>query len=150
MLAVLCKTDNPLLLPGPWYSWKVSYLLTQRPSHFILKTALWGRSLVVVQLLIYVWLFATPWTAACQASLSFTVSQSCSNSCPLRWWSHPTILSSATPFCSCSQSFPASGSFPMSQLFASGGQSTGASASASVLLMNIQGWFPLGFTGLIS
>ena len=75
----------------------------------------------------------------------------CSNSCPLSWWCHPTISSSVTPFSSCFQSFPASGSFPMSQLFTSGGQSVGASASASVLnSMNIQGWFPLGLTGLIS
>ena len=73
-----------------------------------------------------------------------------SNSCPLsRWW-HPTISSSVIPFSSCLQSFPASGSFPMSQFFASGGQSTGASASPSVLPMNIQDWFPLGMTGLIS
>ena len=73
-----------------------------------------------------------------------------SNSCPLNQWCHPTITSSATPFSSCPQSFPASGSFRMSWLFASGGQSTGASASASVLPMNIQDWFPLGLTGLIS
>ena len=71
----------------------------------------------------------------------------CSNSCLLSWWCHTTISSSVTRF-SCPQSFPASGSFPMSQLFASGGQSIGA--SALVLLMNIQGWFPLGLTGLIS
>ena len=66
------------------------------------------------------------------------------NSCPLSRWCHPTISSSVIPFSSCLQSFPISGSFPMSQLFASGGQSTGASASASVLPMNIQDWFPLG------
>ena len=75
-------------------------------------------------------------------SLSLKV---CRNSCPLSQWCHPTISSSVIPF-SCLQSFPASGSFPMSQLFASGGQSIGASASASVLPMNIQGWFPLGLT----
>ena len=63
---------------------------------------------------------------------------------------HPPISSSVVPFSSCPQSLPASGSFPMSQLFASGGQSIGVSASASVLLMNIQGWFPLGWTGWIS
>ena len=70
------------------------------------------------------------------------------NSCPLSWWCHPTISSSDAPFSSCPQSFPASGSFPVSQLFASGGQSTGPLVSASVLLMNIQGLFPLGLTGL--
>ena len=73
-----------------------------------------------------------------------------SNSSPFSWWCHPTISPSATPFSFCLQSLPASGSFPMSQLFSSGGQSTGVSASASVLPINIQGWFPLGLTGLIS
>ena len=72
-----------------------------------------------------------------------------SNSCPLSRWCHPTISSSVVPF-SCHQSFPASGSFPTSQLFTSGGQSIGPSASASVLPMNIQDWFPVGLTGLIS
>ena len=74
----------------------------------------------------------------------------CSSSSPLSWWCHPTISYSFTSFSSCPQSFPALGSFPMSQLFASGGQSIGASASASVLPLNIQGWFPLGLTGLVS
>ena len=73
-----------------------------------------------------------------------------SNSCPLSWWCHPTILSSVVPFSSCLQSFPASWSFPVNQLFTSGGQSIGASVSASVLTVNIQGWFHLGLTGLIS
>ena len=67
------------------------------------------------------------------------------NSCTSSWWCRPTISSSVVPFSSCLQSIPASGSFPMSQLSASGGQSTGVSASASVLLVNMQGWFPLGF-----
>ena len=74
----------------------------------------------------------------------------CSNSCPLSQWCHPTISSPVAPFSSWLQSFPASGSFLMSQLFTSCGQSIGASASASVLPMNFQDWFPLGFTGLIS
>ena len=74
----------------------------------------------------------------------------CSNSCPLSQWCHSTISSSVTPFSSCPQSFPASESFPVSGLFASGGQWIVASASASVLPMNIQDWFPLGLTGLIS
>ena len=73
-----------------------------------------------------------------------------SNSCPLHWWCHPTTSSSVVPFSSCPQSFPASGSSQMSQLFASGGQSIGVSASASVLPMNIQDWFPLGWTDWIS
>ena len=73
-----------------------------------------------------------------------------SNSCPSSWWCHPAISSSVVPFSSCPQSLPASGSFPMSQLFSSGGQSTGVSASASVLPMNTQDWSPSGWTGWIS
>ena len=73
-----------------------------------------------------------------------------SNSCPLSQWCHPTISSSVIPFSSCLQSFPASGSFQMSQLFTSGVQSIGVSASASVLPMNTQDWFPWGWTGWIS
>ena len=72
-----------------------------------------------------------------------------SNSCPLSWWCHPIISSSVFPFSSCLWSFPALGSFPMSQFFTTGGQSIGVSASASVLSMNIQDWFPLGLTDLI-
>ena len=72
----------------------------------------------------------------------------CSNSCPLSWCCYPAILSSVVPFSSRLQSFPASGSFPVSWLFALGGISIGASASASVFPVNIQGWFPLGLTGL--
>ena len=74
----------------------------------------------------------------------------CSNSCPLSQWCHSTIWSSAIPFSSFFQSFPALGSFPRNQFFASSGQSIGTSASASVLPMSVQGWFPLGWTGLIS
>ena len=90
---------------------------------------------------------ATPWTVACQTSLSITGVYS--NLCPLSQWCHPTISSSVIPFSSFLQSFPASGSFQMSQLFASGGQSIGVSASTSVLPVNIQDWFPLGWTGWI-
>ena len=74
----------------------------------------------------------------------------CSNSCPLSWWCHLTIPSSVIPFSSCLQSFPASGSFAMSQGIILGGQSVGASASTSVLPMNIWDWFPIQLTGLIS
>ena len=73
-----------------------------------------------------------------------------SNLCPLSWWWHPTISSFLVPFSSCLQSFPASGSFLRSQFFTSGGESIGVSASTSVLPMNIQDWFPLGWTGWIS
>ena len=82
--------------------------------------------------------------------LSFSIFRSLLKSCPLSWWCHPTISSSIIPFSSCLQSFLTSGSFPMSRLFVSGGQSNGASASASVLPMNIQDWFPLGWTGWMS
>ena len=74
----------------------------------------------------------------------------CSNSCPSSQWCYPTISSSVIPFSSCLQSFPASGSFPMNQFFSSGGQSTGVSASASVLPMNTQDLFPLGWAGCIT
>ena len=88
-------------------------------------------------------LSVTPWTVAPSPRV-------CSDSCPLSRWCHPTILSSVIPFSSCPQSFSASGSSPVSWFFASGGQSTGVSASASVLPVNIQDWFPLGLSGLIS
>ena len=101
-----------------------------------------------VQSLSCVQLFVTPWTAVHQTSLAITW-EACSNSCLSSQWCHPTISSSVVPF-SCLQSFPALGCFPISLLFASGGQSTGALASALVLSMNIQGWFPLECTGLIT
>ena len=98
-------------------------------------------------------LFATPWATANQASLYICISPTHGvypNSCPLSRWCHPTISSSGIPFSSCPHSFPALGSFPMSQLFTSGGQSIGVSASASVLPMNTQDWSPLGWIGWIS
>ena len=103
-----------------------------------------------VQLLSYVRLFATPQTAAKQASLSITNSGVYSNSCPLTRWFHPSISSSVIPLSSCPQSFPASGYFPKSQFFTSGRQSIGDSASTSVLPMETQDWSPLGWTGWIS
>ena len=81
---------------------------------------------------------------------SSPIPRACSNSCTLSQWCHLTISSSVVPFSSCLQSFPASGSFPMSQFFTSDGQSIRVSASASVLPMNIQDWFPLGWTGWLS
>ena len=99
-----------------------------------------------VQSLSHVQLFVTPWTAACQASLSITNSQSLLNLMSIEL----VMLVNHLILCHRLQSFPASGSFPMSQLFTSGGQSIGASASTSVLPMNRQGWFPLGLTYLIS
>ena len=91
-----------------------------------------------------------PWTTAPRLPCPSLSPRVCSDSCPLSCWCHPTFLSSVVPFSSCLQSFPAPGSFPVSQLFTSGGQSVGSSASASVLPMNIQDWFPLRLTGLNS
>ena len=105
------------------------------------------KTVVVVQLPGHVWLFVTPQPATHQTSLSLTFPRICPSSCPLNWWCHPTISSSITLFFFCLQSFQASGSFPMSQLFTLGGQSIGYSASASVLLKSIWGWFPLRLTG---
>ena len=106
------------------------------------------RLVVFIQSLSHIWPFVTPWTPACQVSLSLTeVSLSprvCSDSHPLSQWCYLTTSSSAAHFLFGFQSCPASESFPMSRLFASGGQSIGASVSASVLPMNIQSWFPLG------
>ena len=102
------------------------------------------------QSLSHVWLFATPWTTAHQASLSITNSRS-----PPKPMSIESVMPSyhlilCCPFSSCPQSFPAWGSFPLSQLFASGSQSIGVSASTSVTSMNTQDWSPLGWTGWIS
>ena len=125
-----------------WSTWNFSQWhskLYKLPNNFQLVSS--------VQSLSRVQLFVTPWTAARQASFSITNSQNL-----LKLMSTELVMPSyhLIPFSSCLQSFPASGSFPMSQFFASGGQSIGASASASVLPMNIQSWFPLGLTGLIS
>ena len=103
-----------------------------------------------VQLLSHVWLFATRESQHARPPCPSPIPIVYSNSCPLSWWCHPAISSSVVPFSSCPQSLPASGSFPMSQLFALGGQSTGVSASASVLPMNSQDWSPLGWTGWLS
>ena len=141
----------PLLFEIIWY---LSFSLTsQSPSRT--GQGRWCKYLYilllfVVQSLSQVWLFVTPWTAACQASLSFTISQSL-----LKFISIVSVMLSnhlilCCPFSFCLQSFPASGSFPMSWLFVSGGQSIGASALSSVIPINIQDWFPLGLTGLIS
>ena len=111
------------------------------PFNWIYKS-----EIVVFQSFSHIWLFVTPWTAVCQASCSSLSPRVCSNSCPSGWWCHSTISSSITHYSSCPQSFSATRSFPVSQLFTSGGQSIGASASASVLPMNIQGWFPFRIT----
>ena len=103
-----------------------------------------------VQSLSHVRLFAAPWTAARQGFLSFTVSRSLLRSISIELVMLLNHLVLCHPFSSCPQSFPASRYFPVIQLFTSGGQSIEAAASTSVLPMNIQSWFPLGLTGLIS
>ena len=97
-----------------------------------------------------VWLFATPWTEHVRVPCPSPTPGAYSNSCPWSRWGHPAISSSVVPFSSWLQSFPASGSFQMSQIFPLGGQSIRVSASASVLPMNIQDWLPLGQNGWIS
>ena len=105
-----------------------------------------------VHLFNHIWLFATHGLQHARFLSPSSCPGACSKSCLLIWWCHPTISPSVIPFSFCLQYFPASGSFPVTQYFASDGQSTGASASASVsvLSMNIQDWFLLGLTGLIS
>ena len=99
----------------------------------------------------WVQLFVTPWAVAHQRlPCPSPTPGACSDSCLLSQRCHPTISSSVIPFSSCLQSFPAPGSFPVSQFLTSGGQTIETSASASVLLMNIQDWFPFGLTGWIS
>ena len=127
------KFHGPMILAGynPWDPKETDQTeqLTHTSNKLIFSSV---QSLSLVQL------FATP----CQASLSTPTPRACSNSGPLSWWYHPTISSSVILFSSCPQSFPKSGSFPMSWLFVSGGQSTGASASASFLPKKSQGWSP--------
>ena len=139
--------DSPLLARlAPWWSWP------QRTDPKITSLVPQGRSFQLLFNCSIVSDSETPWTAACQASLPSLSPGVCSNSYPSSQWCHSTISSSVIPFSSCLQSLPASGSFLMSQFFAWGDQSVeaSASASASVLPMNIQDWFPLGLTGLNS
>ena len=105
---------------------------------------------VVFQSLSYAWFFPMLGLQHARLPCPLLSPRVCSNSCPLNQWCHPTISSSIAPFSSCPSSFLASGSFPVSQLFTSGGQRIGALASASLLPMNILGWFPLGLAGLVS
>ena len=134
-----------------WVYWRIHRFIRLHPHLlWLISHASLARLSAVVQSLSHVRLLKFPCTAACQASLSIIISQACSNSRPLSQWCHPTISSSVVPFFSCLQSFSASGSFPMSQFFPSGGQIIRASTSASVFPVNSQGWFPLGLTGLIS
>ena len=137
-----------LYLTAKVLTWLSKYILLPKQFYFYPEESLpWFSS---IQSLNRVRLFASPWTVAHQASLSITNSWSLLKLMSVSWWYHPTISPSVVPFSSHLRSFPASRSFPMSQFFSSGGQSIGVSASASVLPMNIQDWFPLGRTGWIS
>ena len=107
-------------------------------------------SMIIVLFCSVTQLCPTLWPMDCRLPCASPPPGVDSNPCLLSQWYHPTTSSSIAPFSSCLQSFPASEPFKMSQLFASGGQSIGVSASASVLPMNIQGWYPSGLTGLIS
>ena len=113
-----------------WFWWRESLV---QFSHSVMSDSLWSHGLQHARL-----------------PRPSPTPRACSNSCPSSWWCHPTISSSVIPFSFCVQFFPASGSFPMSQFFASSGQSVGASASASVLPVNIQDWVPSGLTGWMS
>ena len=122
------------------------------PPHpvFLSLNSFLGRAFSSVQSLSRVWLFAPHELQHTRPPCPSPTARVYPNSCPLSRWCHPTISSSVISFSSCPQSFPVSGSFQMSQLFASGGQSIGFSASTSVLPMNSQDWFLLGWTGWIS
>ena len=122
----ICKPSWLIfLIETPWNN-----LSSVQFIHLVLSDSLWPHGLQHARLL-------------CPSPMP----RACSNSCPLSQWCHPTISSPVIPFSFCLQSFPPSGSFPMSQFLALGGQSIGVSASALVLPMNIQDWFPLGLTG---
>ena len=147
-----CEAKSSNTLAKTWFSWWptqlliISLTLKNRHTHHSGHSKnLRSSCVVVVQSLSHVQLFVTPWTAAHQASLSFAISQSCVHGvCDAVQPSHPVVS-----FSSCLQSFPTSGSFPVSRIFSSCGQSYGALAEASVLPLSIQGWFSLGLTGLI-
>ena len=146
---------NTVIEQQIWLTFMISSFSQQALNNFVLCTSdcLWwavAPQFSSAQSFSHVQLFATSWAVVLQASLSITNSRSLLKLIPLNWWCHPTISSAVVPFSSHLQSFPASRSFPKSQIFTSGGQSIGVSASSSVLLMNIQDWFPLGLTGSIS
>ena len=132
----------------PWKIFK--YSLVKDQSKWNHRKPFLPHQFSSVQLLSRVQFFATPWTAVPRLPCPSPTPGACSNSWWLSQWCHPTISSPVVPFSSCLQYFPASGSFPMSQLFVSGGQSIGISALASILPMNIQDWFPLGWISWIS
>ena len=128
---------------------KFIFTLNALLNLFIVHLSTWCQ-FSSIKSLSHVWLWQQHGVQHARLPSLSPTPRACSNSYPLSQWFHPIISSSVVPFSSCFQSFPASGSFQMSQLFASGGQSIGVSASTSVLPMNIQDWFSLGWTGWIS
>ena len=155
----MCTECQPYQSPvkelrmGPWIRDKNPYShggVGQNQGTLGKQVVCYIVHIIIAQSISHAQLFATSWTATCQASLSFTISWSLPKLIFIELVCHPNISSSVVPFFSCLQSFPASGSFLMSRLFESGGQSIGTSASASVHPMNIHGWYSLGLTGLIS
>ena len=155
LVCVCARSVVPTLLPGfPVHrifqarvlAWVAVSYSRGTPDPGIEPWSLASPAFSSVQLLSHVWLFATPGLQHTMPLCPLPTPRVYSNSCPLSWWCHPAISSSVIPFSSCPQSFPASGSFQMSQLFVSGGQSIGESASTSVLPMNTQDCFSLGWT----
>ena len=156
----LLKTKTNFRLPSQWAEQvrKCRYAITsfigtgsrKQKKNWMKCTLILLQAFSSVQSLSHVQLFVTPWTAARQASQSFTNSRSLHKLMSTELVIHLTISSSVVPFSFCLHSFPTSGSFQKSQLFRSGGQSIGVSTSTSVLPMNTQGWSPLGWTGWIS
>ena len=136
-----------LSLPRHFFFPPHEFVLNFKRAFFPASTEFSWVELSSVQSLSRVWLFATQWTAHARPPSPSLTLGAYSNSCPLSLWCHPTISSSVIPFSSHLQSFPASGSFQMSQFFVSVGQSIRVSASAPVLLINIQDSFPLGWAG---
>ena len=126
-----------------WHAYERNYF----SEHGILHLPMYQFSSVVQYVSNALW---PHWLQHTRLPCPWQTPRAWSDSCPSSRWCHPTISSSVIPFSSCLQSFPASGSFPRSQFFASGGQSIGVSAPTSVLPMNIQDWFPLRLTGWIS
>ena len=147
-MLMLTNTDYPARMVS-FFSVPVNYVICFPGLSCVCSKTHWCQLHSSVQLLSRVWLFVTPRITVRPASLSIINSQSLPKLMSIEPVM-PTISSAAIPFSSHLQSFPASGSLQMSQLFASGGQSTGVSASTSLLPMNIQDWFPLGWTGCIS
>ena len=135
-IAIACLSYSSIHITPVWKNEFISSPFEIDSVHFIhsvVSDSLWPHGLQLARL-----------------PCPLPIPRVCSNSRPSSCWCHPTISSSVIPFSSCIQSFPASGSFPVSQFLASGGQSLAVSASASVLAMNTQDWFPLGWTGWIS